>query len=106
MFPNRFAVYLHDTPSRHLFAKAERALSHGCIRVEKPAELAEYALRGVWSRERITASMGQRTSRTVALPQPLAVYLVYRTVLVKDDGTVQWQPDIYGYDEPQEKGAS
>lgn len=106
LFANRFQVYLHDTPSRPLFAKLERAFSHGCVRVEKPTELAEYLLRGVWSRDRILASVGQRTSRTVALAQPLPIYLVYRTVWVKDDGTVQWQPDIYGYDEAQERGAS
>jgi murein L,D-transpeptidase YcbB/YkuD len=106
LFSNRFHVYLHDTPSRALFTKLERAFSHGCVRVEKPTELAEYTLRGVWSRERILASVGQRTSRTVALAQPLPIYLVYRTVWIKDDGTVQWQPDIYGYDEAQERGAS
>lgn len=106
MFANRFQVYLHDTPSRTLFAKPERAFSHGCIRVEKPTELAEYMLRGVWSRDRILASIGQRTSRTVTLAQPLPIYLVYRTVWVKDNGTVQWQPDIYGHDEPQVRGAS
>lgn len=98
MFPNRFHVYLHDTSSRSLFAKPDRALSHGCVRVEKPTELAEYVLRGVLSRERIVASLGQRTSRTVMLPDPLPVYFVYRTVLVKDDGTAQFRPDIYGYD--------
>ncbi|MGE3538030.1 MAG: murein L,D-transpeptidase [Candidatus Tectimicrobiota bacterium] len=98
MFPNRFHVYLHDTSSRSLFAKPERAFSHGCVRVEKPTELAEYVLRGVLSRERIVASLGQRTSRTVLLPEPLPVYFVYRTVMVKEDGTAQFRPDIYGYD--------
>jgi murein L,D-transpeptidase YcbB/YkuD len=106
MFPNRFQVYLHDTPLRTLFAKPERALSHGCIRVEKPTDLAEYLLRGVLSRARIVAGLGQRTSRTVPLAEPLPTYLVYRTVLVKDDGTVQFRPDIYGYDALQKRGAS
>jgi len=105
MFPNRFQVYLHDTPSRTLFAKPERAFSHGCIRVEKPMDLAEYALRGVLSRERIAAGLGRRTSRTVPLAEPLPTYLVYRTVLVKDDGTIQFRPDIYGYDALPEGGA-
>ena len=105
MFPNRFQVYLHDTPSRTLFAKPERAFSHGCIRVEKPMDLAEYALRGVLSRERITAGLGRGTSRTVPLAEPLPTYLVYRTVLVKDDGTIQFRPDIYGYDTLREGGA-
>ena len=106
MFPNRFQVYLHDTPSRTLFAKPERAFSHGCIRVEKPTDLAEYVLRGVLSRERIVAGLGRRTSRTVTLAEPLPTYIVYRTVLVKDDGTIQFRPDIYGYDALPEKSAS
>jgi murein L,D-transpeptidase YcbB/YkuD len=74
--------------------------------VEKPTDLAEYALRGVMSRERIVAGLGQRTSRTVALPEPLPTYLMYRTVLVKDDGSIQFRPDIYGYDAQQEAGSS
>jgi murein L,D-transpeptidase YcbB/YkuD len=106
MFPNRFQVYLHDTPSRALFAKPDRAFSHGCIRVEKPIELAEYVLRGVLSRERIVAGLGKRTSRTVPLAEPLPTYLMYRTVLVKDDGTLQFRPDIYGYDARLEGNAS
>jgi murein L,D-transpeptidase YcbB/YkuD len=106
MFPNRFQVYLHDTPSRTLFAKPTRAFSHGCVRVEKPTELAEYVLRGVLSRDRLLASIGQRTSRTVVLTEPVPIYFVYRTVWVKDDGAVQFQPDIYGYDDLQERGAS
>ena len=106
IFPNRFQVYLHDTPSRTLFAKPERAFSHGCIRVEKPTELAEYVLRGVLSRERIVAGLGKQTSHKVPLAEPLPTYLVYRTVLVKDDGTLQFRPDIYGYDARLEGGAS
>jgi len=106
MFPNRFQVYLHDTPSRTLFAKPERAFSHGCVRVEKPTDLAEYVLRGALSRDRLLASIGQRTSRTIVLSEPVPIYFVYRTVLVKDNGTVQFQPDIYGYDDQQERGTS
>src|SRR5262245_29283785 len=106
MFPNRFQVYLHDTPSRTLFAKPERAFSHGCVRVEKPTDLAEYVLRGTLSRDRLLASIGQRTSRTVVLTEPVPIYFVYRTVWVKDDGALQFQPDIYGYDDLQERGAS
>src|SRR6266849_5555739 len=104
IFPNRFQVYLHDTPSRTLFTKPERAFSHGCVRVEKPTDLAEYVLRGRLSRDRLLASIGQRTSRTVPLTEPLPTYLVYRTVLVKDDGTIQFRPDIYGYDALREGG--
>jgi len=106
MFPNRFQVYLHDTPSRTLFAKPERAFSHGCVRVEKPTDLAEYVLRGTLSRDRLLASIAQRTSRTVVLTEPVPIYFVYRTVWVKDNGTVQFQPDIYGYDDLHERGTS
>ena len=106
MFPNRFQVYLHDTPSRTLFVKPERAFSHGCVRVEKPTDLAEYVLRGTLSRDRLLASIGQRTRRTIMLTEPVPIYFVYRTVWVKDDGTVQFQPDIYCYDDLQERGAS
>ena len=106
MFPNRFQVYLHDTPSRALFAKPERAFSHGCVRVEKPTDLAEYVLRGTLSRDRLLASIAQRTSRTVVLTEPVPIYFVYRTVWVKDNGTVQFQPDIYGYDDLHERGTS
>ena len=106
MFPNRFQVYLHDTPSRTLFAKPERAFSHGCVRVEKPTDLAAYVLRGTLSRERLVASIAQRTRRTVVLAEPVPIYFVYRTVWVKDDGIVQAQPDIYGYDDLQARGAS
>ncbi len=102
LFPNRFQVYLHDTPARALFTKPERAFSHGCIRLEKPAELAEYVLRGSWTRERIQAALGQRTSRTVPLAEPLPLHLVYRTAWVNDDGVVHFRPDIYGYDNLQE----
>lgn len=102
LFQNRFQVYLHDTTSRHLFAKPDRAMSHGCVRVERPTDLAEYVLRGVMSRDRIVAGQGQRVSRTVALADPIPIYLVYRTVIAKEDGNLQFRPDIYGYDAKQE----
>lgn len=110
MFPNRFQVYLHDTTARSLFAKSERALSHGCIRVEKPVDLAEYILRSEqqWSRERIQATMAQsqRVARTIPLSEPVPVHLVYRTAWVKEDGTVQFRPDVYGYDKQPSNSAS
>jgi murein L,D-transpeptidase YcbB/YkuD len=99
LLPNRFQVYLHDTPARALFTKPERAFSHGCIRLEKPAELAAYVLRGSWTRARIQAAFGQRTSRTVPLAEPLPIHLVYRTAWVQDDGVVHFRPDMYGYDD-------
>jgi L,D-transpeptidase YcbB len=103
MFPNKHSVYLHDTSSPALFARAERALSHGCVRVEKPLELAAYLLqdpeRQLWTPEQV-AQVIQRGKHTyVKLPQPIDVHLVYRTAWADDDGTVQFRLDIYQHDD-------
>lgn len=99
IFPNTYGVYLHDTPSRAVFARAERAFSHGCVRVEKPLELAAYLLRERERELRTPEQMEQmirRGERTyVKLPQPIEVHFVYRTAWVDDDGIVQFRPDIY-----------
>lgn len=101
MFPNRFHVYLHDTPSRKLFAKHGRALSSGCIRLERPIDLAAYVLRGDphWSREKILAAIEKGTEHIVRLPEPVAVHLVYWTAWVHPDGGVQFRQDIYANDQ-------
>ncbi len=100
MFSNRFHVYLHDTPSRKLFAKHGRALSSGCIRLERPIDLAAYVLRGDphWSREKILAAIEKGTEHTVRLPEPIAVHLVYWTAWAHSDGGVQFRQDIYADD--------
>lgn len=100
MFPNRFNVYLHDTPSRSLFDRATRAFSHGCIRIEKPLELAEYLLRDQpeWTRERMLAVIAQGRERSVPLKEPLPVHVVYWTVWVDGAGVVQFRKDLYGRD--------
>lgn len=105
IFPNRFNVYLHDTPSGDLFKKRRRAFSHGCIRVEKPVELAEYALRGnpAWTKERILSEMEGSYNRTVRLPVGIPVYILYWTAWVEEDGTVQFREDVYGHDERLDK---
>ncbi len=108
IFPNKHSVYLHDTPSRNLFARADRAFSHGCVRVENPLELATYLLRESegkrWTPEEIEQTV-QRGKRTyVKLPQPIDVHFVYCTAWVDDDGTIQFRPDIYQQDtSPDEK---
>jgi murein L,D-transpeptidase YcbB/YkuD len=73
LFPNPFQVYLHDTPSRELFAKTARAFSSGCIRLEKPTELAEYLLRDDphWSRQNILATIGTGREHTIRLSAPI-----------------------------------
>ena len=100
MFPNRFNVYLHDTPSRELFARSDRDFSSGCIRIEKPVELAEYLLRGdpAWSPESLRRALDSGRERTVMLPRPLPVHLLYWTAFVGPDDTIQFRRDIYGRD--------
>lgn len=101
VFPNKFDVYMHDTPERGLFQRAVRTLSSGCIRVERPIDLAEYVLRGSpdWDREKILAAIESRETRIVMLPQPLRVHLLYWTAWRGDDGRVQFRQDIYLRDE-------
>ncbi len=99
MFPNTYSVYLHDTPARHLFGRHRRTLSHGCVRVEKPAALAT-ALLGPdrsWTREQVEHAMARRTRQTVSLLEPVPVHLTYFTAWV-EDGKVQFRSDIYGWD--------
>lgn len=100
IFPNRYNVYLHDTPSQAAFSREVRALSHGCIRVEKPMDLAEYILQRTesWTRKKIGSTLKRRKTRRVYLSEPLPVHLLYWTVEVTDDGTLQFYPDIYDSD--------
>ncbi len=101
MFPNKFDVYLHDTPERGLFARAVRDLSSGCIRIEKPLELAEYVLRDDpdWNREKILAAEADTTTKVIRLRNPISVHLLYWTAWLADDGRVQFRGDIYLRDE-------
>lgn len=100
MFPNRFSVYLHDTPARELFARRGRSFSSGCIRVEEAAELAAGLLRDdpAWTPEAIRAAMEAGAERTVSLPEPVPVHLLYWTAFA-GGGTVQFRPDVYGRDD-------
>ena len=105
LFPNQFDVYLHDTPADSLFARTDRSFSHGCVRVEKPEELAEYVLRSQpeWTPERIQSAMHAGVEKWVTLKEPLPVYILYMTVWVDPDGAVQFREDIYGHDQKQQK---
>ncbi|MFL6260267.1 MAG: murein L,D-transpeptidase [Thermoanaerobaculia bacterium] len=102
LFPNRFNVYLHDTPSRSLFSRTVRSFSHGCIRIEKPVELAEYLLKDdpAWTPERIAAVLAKGREAWVTIPKPLPVHLVYWTAWVDGAGTLQLRDDLYGRDKP------
>jgi L,D-transpeptidase YcbB len=98
MFPNDHAIYLHDTPARELFDEETRAFSHGCVRVEDPLSLAELVLGGEksgWTEEQIESAFGDK-ERTVFLPHPLPIHIVYFTEFVDEFGELQERPDVYG----------
>jgi hypothetical protein len=100
IFPNSYNVYMHDTPATEFFAKSRRDFSHGCIRLEKPADLAAWVLRDNpgWTPERIRAAMNGSTTQQVNLAHPIPVLIVYATVIVLEDGMVRFYDDIYGHD--------
>lgn len=100
MFPNKNNIYLHDTPAKKLFARDARAYSHGCVRVEKPFELAYHLLgpqeddpKGVFH-----WLLNKRKERQVNLDTPVPVYLSYHTAFTAEDGTIAYREDIYGRD--------
>ena len=101
MFPNEYNVYLHSTPSPELFSRTRRDFSHGCIRVQKPAELAAWALRNNpgWTLERVEQGMQQgKDNVTVTLAQKIPVFIVYGTAIAYENGEVHFYDDIYGHD--------
>jgi murein L,D-transpeptidase YcbB/YkuD len=102
IFPNRYNVYLHDIPAREFqFLLGERVVSHGCVHVEKPAELAAWVLRNQagWTLERVQEAMHSgQNNVTVRLSKPLPVLIVYATVSAEEDGNIHFYDDIYGYD--------
>ena len=100
MFPNPYLVYLHDTPSQALFDREQRAFSSGCIRTERPFELVELLLanQDLWSRAAIDAAVASGTTRTIRLPKPVPVLMLYWTVDRNDQGAIVFKPDPYGRD--------
>ncbi|PKK83063.1 MAG: peptidoglycan-binding protein [candidate division Zixibacteria bacterium HGW-Zixibacteria-1] len=100
MFPNKFNVYLHDTPDKNLFSKSSRGFSSGCIRIEKPFDLALYLLRNLpnWSREEMIKAVNAGAERTVPLPEQIPVHVLYWTAWVSPDGGVNFREDIYNRD--------
>jgi murein L,D-transpeptidase YcbB/YkuD len=101
IFPNEYNVYLHSTPSQDLFSRSRRDFSHGCIRVEKPAELAAWVLRKNpgWPLERVQQGMQSgKDDVTVNLAKRVPVFIVYGTALAYDNGEVHFSDDIYGHD--------
>ena len=100
IFPNPFNVYLHDTPADSLFDRVTRTLSHGCVRVEHPSDLAAYVLQdqAEWTPEHIQAAMHSDQERHVALKTRLPVHIVYWTAWAGSEGNVEFRDDVYGYD--------
>jgi len=102
-FPNKFLVYQHDTPDKHLFAHDKRAYSHGCMRVQEPDKYAEVllglALPGQgYTRERIRSMYGS-SEHDIKFPTPIPVHITYQTAFVDESGHLQIREDIYGRDQ-------
>ncbi|MGI9374180.1 MAG: L,D-transpeptidase family protein, partial [Hyphomicrobiales bacterium] len=101
IFPNKHNIYLHDTPSRSLFARSKRAFSHGCIRVGRPLDLTEQLLAaapGKWTRKKIDTVVASQKRTRVNLTEPLPVHLTYSTAFRGPSGGVNFRADIYGRD--------
>lgn len=99
MFPNPYLVYLHETPSRSLFEKEDRAFSSGCIRVERPFELVERLLADpAWNQQALQSVVETRQTRTIRLARPVKLLLIYWTVDEDDAGRVVFKRDIYERD--------
>jgi murein L,D-transpeptidase YcbB/YkuD len=101
LFPNSYNIYMHDTPSRGAFALEQRAFSHGCIRLSRPQELAEYLLRDDpdWPAERIRQAMYGGLETTVPLKEKRPVRIGYFTAWVDGEGRLNFRDDVYGQDE-------
>ncbi len=100
MFPNKHNIYLHDTPSRSLFARDERTFSSGCIRVEKPFELASLLLadKPEWTPERIKEAMNSGVEKTIVLKDKVGVYIYYLTAWGSASGKISYRADVYNRD--------
>ncbi|MBU0681230.1 MAG: L,D-transpeptidase family protein [Proteobacteria bacterium] len=100
MFPNKFSIYLHDTPSQELFQKTSRDFSSGCIRVEKSVELVSYLLGNDprWSQESIRATMASGTQQIVSLPEQIPIHILYWTAWGDNEGRIHFRNDLYARD--------
>src|SRR3712207_3403719 len=99
--PNDFAVFLHDTPSRGGFNQADRLLSHGCVRLQKPLELAKLVLEDhpEWTPERMQEAIDSGKTVRAGLEQPIPMYLLYWTSFVDEKGGIHFREDIYDWDQ-------
>ena len=97
LFPNKHSIYMHDTPSKPLFAKESRAYSHGCVRVQNPEHFAEILLG--WSSDEVASAINSGQNQEVSLPQKVPVYLTYFTAWPDAEGNVHFYNDVYGRDD-------
>jgi murein L,D-transpeptidase YcbB/YkuD len=102
MFPNQYDIYLHSTPAVALFDRTRRDFSHGCIRVQKPADLAVWVLQGNsgdWDLDKVNDAMNNGPdNKTLGLKTPLPIVIFYLTAIIAEDGQVHFFDDLYGYD--------
>lgn len=100
LFPNAYNVYVHDTPSKSLFANHERSYSHGCVRLEKPMELTEYLLRNSskWTATKLKKQLNKKKNKRIVLDEPVPIYILYLTVISDKNGQVIFGNDIYKQD--------
>ena len=101
LFPNKHDIYMHDTPSRELFAQGTRAFSHGCVRVENPREFAAVVLG--WDSDRVDSETDGGESHSVSLPHKIPVHITYFTAWPDSSGKMAYYNDIYGRDEAMQK---
>lgn len=101
MFPNRYSVYIHDTPTRNLFDREERAMSHGCIRLQNPSKFAELLLSHdpSWTPEKIDLAMHRSSELIVNLPKKIPVVILYLTFWADSKGEAHFRTDIYNRDD-------
>ena len=101
LIPNRHSIFLHDTPQQQLFDRRLRTFSSGCIRLERPMELADYLLKDdpAWTGERVQEALGSGEPTRIAVKRPVALHMTYATAWVDRDGTAHFRADPYGRDE-------
>jgi murein L,D-transpeptidase YcbB/YkuD len=101
--PNKYSVYMHDTPLKQLFSQSVRAFSSGCVRVEKVLDLVAWLLseQKGWDLARVEAQVERGERLDVKLSRPVPVHFVYLTAFANPNGMVQFRPDIYGRDAPE-----
>ena len=100
IFPNKYFIYLHDSPSRSLYTFNDRAFSSGCIRVEKYIELAEILLKDPesWDQKNIRSLIDTLKTKIVNLPKPMPISLFYWTLSLDEEGNIIFKKDIYDRD--------